>query len=123
MNIECIEHLEFLFNNSECKSFVCTGNININFDRGNSHCKYLAAFIERNHLLNSMNCYLCCILYLVVVAYNAYCSIIILYANHRCIALPYPIIINFYGLFERKPVKHECSPRCSVSIFANGNPT
>ena len=57
MKIECIDHLEFLFNNSECKSFVCTGNFNTYFERGNSDCKYLAAFIERNHLLNSMSSY------------------------------------------------------------------
>ena len=57
MYIQCIDHLESLFNNSECKFFVCTGNFNTNFEHGNSHCKYLAAFLERNNLLNSMSSY------------------------------------------------------------------
>ena len=54
MYIECIDHLQSLFNNSECNSFICTGDFNTSFERGNAQCKYLTAFIECNNLLNSM---------------------------------------------------------------------
>ena len=46
--------LDSFLNNSECNSFICTGDFNASFERGNAHCKYQTALIERNNSLKSM---------------------------------------------------------------------
>ena len=53
--LECIEHIESLYNTIDCNSFICCGDYNSCFERLNAQTECLNNFITRNNLEVSWN--------------------------------------------------------------------
>ena len=47
---QCVEYIEGLLSTTDCNTFICCGDYNTRFKRGNAQCRFFQDFMSRNNL-------------------------------------------------------------------------